>query len=109
VGSLLYGGVEVEIEDRMLAHVQIVLVQKFRRGEGVLMSWLDALSIGDGRSSLWMHPYVPVYFHFLGSRSPTIDRDWLKALTESAGSSSGLILTEPNGQLAHTQGLRKTR
>jgi hypothetical protein len=107
LGTLLYGGVEVDIEDRMLAHVQIVIVQKFRRSESFVFSWLDAATVGGGRSSLWMHPYGPVYFKFLGSRTPVINREWLNTLTSSADSSVGLVLTDESGTLARAGGLRK--
>ena len=94
----------VEFEDRLLTHLQIVIVQRFRRNEPLLVSWLDALEVGDGRSSLWMTPTLPVYFKFAGSRVPTINTDWLHALTESASSSTGLILTTEEGKLARATG-----
>jgi hypothetical protein len=107
VGSLLQGGIEVEIEDRLLAHLQIVIVQKFRRDESLLMSWLDARESGGGRSAIWLHSSSTVYFKFLGSKSPTIERDWLKRLTDSANSSSGLILQDQDGNLTRAVGLRR--
>jgi len=104
MGTMQHGNISVEFEDRLLSHLQIVIVQRFRRNESLVVSWLDALSVGDGRSSMWMTPTLPVYFKFAGSRVPAIDRDWLDRLTESAGSSTGLILTTPNGELARAIG-----
>jgi len=87
-------------DDRLLAHLQIVIVQKFRRQESFLMSWLDPMSLGDGRSAMWLTPNVPVHFKFFGSRVPAISREWLNTLTESAGSSTGLIVTAEDGSFA---------
>jgi hypothetical protein len=91
MGNISYDGTVVEFEDRLLAHLQIVIVQKFRAGEAFLMSWLDPISIGDGRSALWLTP---------GSRAPTIDRQWLDLLTRSASSGPGLIVMDEHGDLA---------
>ena len=56
MGTLQYDGVLVEFDDRLLAHLQIVIVQKIRRGESFLMSWRDAAETGDGHSAIWIHP-----------------------------------------------------
>jgi len=104
MGTLVHGTMSVEFEDRLLTHLQIVIVQRFRRNEPLLVSWLDALEIGDGRSSLWMTPTLPVYFKFAGSRVPTINTEWLHTLTESAASSTGLILSTEDGKLARATG-----
>ena len=104
MGTMTHGNVSVEFEDRMLSHLQIVIVQRFRRGEPMVMSWLDSLAVGDGRSSIWMTPTLPVYFKFAGSRVPEIDRDWLQQLSDSAGSSTGLIVTSPTGDLVRALG-----
>jgi hypothetical protein len=101
---MAHGNVSVDFEDRLLSHLQIVIVQRFRRNESLVVSWLDAKSVGDGRSSLWMTPAMPVYFKFAGSRVPSIDEGWLKRLTESAASSTGLIVTAPGGELARAMG-----
>ena len=106
MGKLIYGTIDIDIEDRLLAHLQVVIVNKLRRGEPLLMSWLDSPSIGDGRSAIWLNPSITLYFKFAGSRTPLIDRDWLRALTESAESSTGLILRGQDGRLAHAAGRR---
>jgi hypothetical protein len=104
MGTMVHGNMSVDFEDRLLTHLQIVLVQRFRRNEPLIISWLDATSVGDGRSSMWMTPTLPVYFKFAGSRVPTIDPDWLRTLSDSAASSSGLILTTEDGKLARAIG-----
>jgi hypothetical protein len=100
MGLMLYPARTIEFDDRMLTHLHIVIVQKLRSGEGFAMSWLNALSIGDGRTSIWLDRTIPLVFEFAGSRSPSINREWLTTLRASADSSSGLIVTGEDGQLA---------
>ena len=99
MGSIMCDGEVVEFDDRVMAHVQIVLVQRFRSNEPVLLSWLDPLGQGDGRSSIWLTPNAIVHFKFEGSRSPAINRQWLDALAQAAASGAGLIVTDERGQL----------
>ena len=56
MGTLRYNGSVVEFDDRLLAHLQIVIVEKIRRGEAFLMSWSDTAGTGDGHSAIWIHP-----------------------------------------------------
>jgi hypothetical protein len=86
MGKLIYDGIDVEFDDRVLAHVQIVVAAKLRRGEGFFFSWHDASAIGDGRSSVWLHDSIPLYFKFFGSKSPEINRHWIDSLMLSANS-----------------------
>jgi hypothetical protein len=99
MGSLTYDSMVIEFDDRVLAHLQIVIVQKLRRGESFLMSWRDSLNSGDGRAAIWIAPTIPLYFKFLGSKVPVIDKDWLHELGKSAESSTGLIVTNEKGEL----------
>lgn len=104
MGTLTYDGVIVEFDDRLLAHLQIVIVQKLRCGESFLLSWKDAVSIGNGRSSVWLHPSIPLYFKFWGSRPPTINRQWIAELTASANSAHGLVVFGEDGSHQPTAG-----
>jgi hypothetical protein len=99
MGILIYDGLTVEFDDRILAHLQIVIVTKFRAGESFLMSWVNPLSAGSGRSAVWLTPSSPVRFKFAGSRVPSIDRKWLETLTKSASSGSGLVVSDPDGHV----------
>lgn len=102
MGSLTYDGTTIHFDDRVLAHLQIVIVQKFLKEQSFLMSWKDGRSVGDGRASAWLAPTIPLYFKFLGSRSPAIDKDWLLLLGKSAESSTGLIVTMADGSFAES-------
>jgi len=98
MGYLLYGlpAESIEIEDRTLAHIKIVMLAKLRRDESFAFSFEYDLSNGSGRSTVWVHPTIPMQFKFLGSRQAVINRAWLEALIVSANSVDGLrILPEP--------------
>ncbi|WP_297345228.1 hypothetical protein [Amnibacterium sp.] len=40
MGTLTYDGTVIEFDDRTLTHLEIVIVQRFRTGNGVLLSWV---------------------------------------------------------------------
>lgn len=107
MGTLLHGDFSVDFDDRLLAHLQVVIVNKFRRNEPVVLSWLDPLSAGDGRSSAWLTPSQSVFFKFVGSRAPRINQVWLRTLSEAAASSTGLIVTTEDGEYARSVGLAR--
>ena len=103
VGKLLYGpfGAEFQFDDRLLAHLQIVIGSKLRRHECFFFTWRDDQSAGDGRSALWISSAIPLYFKYHGSKTPEINREWLEVLSATANSSGGLqIVEEPHA--AHT-------
>lgn len=100
MGRLHYDGTTVEIDDRALAHLQIVVVNRLRKQESFTVSWLNALSVGDGRASIWVSPSIPLRFDFSGSRVPAINPGWIEALERSASSSTGLIVLAEDGRPA---------
>jgi hypothetical protein len=75
----------------------VVIVQKLRRGESFCLSWRDGQGVGGGRSSLWLHPSIPLHFKFFGSRTPVLNREWISVLTLSSNSSQGLVVTPEPG------------
>jgi hypothetical protein len=93
---LLYGDsrTPIEIDDRALAHLRFVMLAKLRRGEGFGFSWSHGSAHGGGRSTVWMHPSIPLQFEFDGSRSPALNRAWLEVLTQVAATSGGLSLVD---------------
>lgn len=104
MGTFRYDGMVVEFDDRLLTHLQIVIVQKLRREEGFVLSWLDAVSAGDGRSSIWLDRSIPLYFKFAGSRVPSISNEWLDLLGGSSAGSSGMIVVDEHGSPARSVG-----
>lgn len=99
MGKFLYdAAVKVEFDDRLLAHLQIVISQKLRRGESFIFTWRNDASLGDGRTAVWLHPNASLVYKYHGSRQPALNRAWLEALTYAANSTSGLYLVpEPEG------------
>lgn len=97
MGRFTYdGSTKVEIEDRTLAHVQVVVGTKLRRGEPFFFTWRDDVSVGDGRTSVWLHPAVPLIYKFYGSRRPSLNAAWVEALMHTANSPAGLhVVPEP--------------
>lgn len=96
MGSLIYGtsGIEISFDDRVLAHLELVINAKLRRRESFMLSWRDAPAVGDGRSSIWLDTAIPLYFRYSGSRVPLIDKAWLEELVMEASSTRGLVLTD---------------
>lgn len=93
MGKLTYENTtKVDFEDRLLAHLQVVILTKLRRGEQFAFTWVDDPSIGNGRTSVWMHPNAGLVFKFYGSRRPALNKAWLEALAFAANSPQGLVL-----------------
>jgi hypothetical protein len=97
VGKLTYDStLTVDFEDRVLAHLQLVIGAKLRRAESFYFSWRDDPAVGDGRSALWIHPTIPLYFKYAGGRQPSINRAWIDLLMSAANSPGGLhLMPEP--------------
>jgi hypothetical protein len=94
VGSLHYDGREFELEDRTLAHLQIVISTKLRRRECFFLTWVQPQERGSGRHTIWVDNGVPMHIFFAGSRLPGINRAWIDEMLVSAGRASGLQLGE---------------
>jgi hypothetical protein len=98
VGKLLYSttSMQIDFDDRALAHLHIVIGAKLRRGEKFFFSWQDNVAVGSGRSSIWLEPSIPLYFKFSGSKPVAVNREWIELLVASSHSSAGLtFLPEP--------------
>lgn len=104
MGSLYYGVSEpIQIEDRALAHLKVVIATKLRRNESFTLTWKHPEGQPEGRSTVWLHPSIPLRFVFEASESPELSRRWIEALAHSANSSGGITLVdellEPSEQL----------
>ena len=98
MGKFFYSEMVVaDFDDRLLAHLEIVITAKLRRGEGFNFSWRDDARVGDGRTTVWLHPNADLVYKYYGSRPPHINRGWIDVLTQAAHSAGGLrILEEPH-------------
>ena len=93
MGTLTYDSkLTAQFDDRVLAHLQIVIWAKVRRGEQFSFSWVDQERNGFGRTSIWISPNISLAFQYFGSKMPLINAQWVRDLTISANSSGGLIL-----------------
>ncbi|WP_144881121.1 DUF7882 family protein [Microbacterium paraoxydans] len=99
MGRFIYeGSTKVEVEDRALRHLQLVMTAKLRRGEPFPYTWKEDASIGGGRITVWLHAGRSMVFKYVGSRQPEINRAWVDALAYTANSPGGLYLVpEPAG------------
>jgi hypothetical protein len=98
VGTIFYGdaATPIEIEDRALAHLKVVIATKLRRGESFTLSWTHPEGQEAGRSTVWLHPSIPLRFVFDDPEPATLSRAWIEELANSANSSGGLMLvSEP--------------
>lgn len=102
MGTLYYGGsaLPIDIEDRALAHLKVVIATKLRRNESFTLSWRHTDGGAVGRSSIWLHPAIPLQFDFADAEPPTLSRQWIEELANSANTSGGITLTEEHVESA---------
>ncbi len=98
MGQFLYDrGRAIDVDDRTLAHLQVVVVNKLRRQEHFAITLND----DDQTLSMWVGPQTPMQFVYSGNRRPLLNRLWLEQLADAANSTSGLVLLpEPAYELA---------
>jgi hypothetical protein len=96
VGALYYGDAQdpIQVEDRALAHLKVVIATKLRRNESFTLSWKHPEGDAPGRSTLWLHPSIPLRFVFQEPETPELSRKWIEDLALSANSSGGITLIE---------------
>ena len=89
MGQFLYDqGRAIEVDDRTLAHLQVVMINKLRRREHFAITVPD----GDRMHCMWVSPQTPMQFVYSGNRRPVLNRLWLEQLAEAANSVNGLVL-----------------
>ena len=94
MGTIFYGGsaTPIHIEDRALAHLKVVIATKLRRSESFTLSWQHPADQPTGRSTIWLHPSIPLRFVFDEPEPPELSRQWIEDLAQSANSSGGIQL-----------------
>jgi hypothetical protein len=98
LGKFIYGmpSIEVEIDDRVLAHVKAVITSKLRRDESFTFTYEDPTGDELTHNSVWLDSSIPIQFEISGTQDPPLNRDWLEELSRSANSAGGLrIVAEP--------------
>jgi hypothetical protein len=98
MGILFYGesGTPIGIEDRALSHLKVAITTKLRRGESFTLSWTHSADQPRGRSTLWLHPSIPLRFVFDEPERPELSRQWIEDLMRSANSTGGIQLIPEN-------------
>lgn len=98
MGKFIFGTtLKIDIDDRVLAHLQTVILSKVRRGEAFSFTWKDDLSTGGGRTTVYIHAHSAMAFKYQGSRHPTLNPAWLHDLSHHAQSRRGLyVCPEPD-------------
>lgn len=96
MATLYYGAAAdpVYIEDRALAHLKVVIATKLRRNESFTLSWRHAEGDPRGRSTIWLHPSIPLRFTFDDPELPQLNAKWIDGLMQSANSTGGIALVE---------------
>jgi hypothetical protein len=84
-------------DDRVLAHLQVVIWSKLRRGEQFSFTWTDSERSRQGRTSIWISPSISLTFDYYGSKQPALNPLWVDALSKAANSPGGLqVVAEPS-------------
>lgn len=105
MGFLIYGvAPAVEIQDRLLRHLEMVITAKLRRGESFAFHWDQEAGVsGDqahdaAHGSVWISQGSQLYFRYDGPRkSHTLNRQWVDQLLVAANSAGGLhAIEEPD-------------
>ena len=94
MGTIYYGGsaTPIHIDDRALAHLKVVIATKLRRNESFTVSWRHPDDQPRGRSTVWLHPSIPLRFVFDDPEPADLSREWIEELASSANSSGGITL-----------------
>ncbi|MCS5713758.1 ATP-dependent DNA ligase [Herbiconiux sp. CPCC 205716] len=96
MGTLIYGGdFELEVDDRMLAHLQVVIIGRLRRAESCALSWSVPKAQGSGRETIWLNPHTALRFRFDSAERHTINPAWVALISETANRGDIQLVQEP--------------
>ena len=94
MGKLIYGAVqrEIEIDDGLLAHLEVVVLSRLRRNNAFALRWAERADSGDTRRTVWVHQAADLYFEYDTPDAPQLDRELLDRLAKAADSNAGINL-----------------
>ena len=94
MGYLYYGDntPPLEIPDRLLAHIKVVITTKLRRRESFTLSCRHESAAPSGRSSLWLQESIPLRFVFDRAEAEELDPFLLREFAEQATMNGGLMI-----------------
>lgn len=94
MGQLFYSGstIAVIVEDRVLAHLQVVVNAKLKRNSSFMLTLRDTSQYSDSSAAMWISRGIPLYFSFDSARGVEISEQWVRQLLLAADSTGGLHL-----------------
>lgn len=96
MGRLFYGLSEndasVEIPDRVLAHLRVVVTTKLRRSESLTLTWVHADPANPGRTSVWLQPSIPLRFVSDSAEDEKLDPAVLRDMAADAARTGAITL-----------------
>lgn len=103
MGRLAFGSETVTLDDRLLGHLEVVMVTKLRRREPFILTWTVDPSLGSGRVSRWVGVSTSWDIRYHSRAIGPINPAWIDALMSTANSPGGLrIVPEPDQDDAAT-------
>ena len=91
------GEFSVDLPDRTLAHIQVVVSTKLRRGEPFFFTWELPPPVGSGRQSVWVSSSSMLVFHYSGRPPADVNTEWINELAHTANSPGGMhLVPEPD-------------
>lgn len=84
----------VVFPDTLLGHLQVVIGTKLRRSESFTLSWQHSDDDPNGRSTLWIHPAMPLRFTFDRPDLDPLDQELLHKLAAEASSTAGITIDQ---------------
>lgn len=94
MGFLHYGADKhpIEIDDRTLAHLKVVVTTKLRRNESFTLTWKYTDDNGERRTALWLQPAIPLRFEYAATDTEVLDPDLLQQFAEAANTNAGIVV-----------------
>ena len=95
MGILYYSDAQypIRIDDDTLASLKVVLERRLEAGRGLMLSWSEA---GFGRSTIWLHPSIPIRLHVDDAVGQAPSQRAIDAMMQEIEQSGGIVL--PNGE-----------
>jgi hypothetical protein len=93
MGYFLYAdNRQITLDDRALVHLQIVIIDKLRRGESFSLTLMSENRL----VMMWLSTATPLQFIFEGNRRPRINLAWVELMAGQAGLTGNLeLFAEP--------------
>ncbi|KAA9107708.1 hypothetical protein [Microbacterium rhizomatis] len=100
MGTIYYGDDTdaIDLPDRLLTHLQAVVITKFRRGESFTLTWAHSPSEDGDRTTVWLQPSMALRFEFDGAVAEPLDPAFLRDLVKAANSPSGVSVGAGAGE-----------